>query len=646
MRRLIPLFFLGLGIVSSVHARYLDPTVTYANDRLIVRTWPESADLSPTVSGNRVILADPELTQLNERWGVVKVERLFPAASLPDRPDSRDLDTYWRFWLEPNTMSEEVLSDFAKAVAVEHVEPVGVHQVCFDPNDPAYIYQWYLRQTTADHDIDAPEAWDLQRGNADAIIGLMDTGVQYEHPDLAANIWINEAEQHGDPGFDEDNNGYTDDYHGWDFIVYEMVYPGEDGRFTDNEPTDFVGHGTHIAGTAAGVLNNATGISGIAGGGSGAEGARIMALRIGWMGADGNGYVAMDYAAQAIEYGRQKGVTVFSCAWTSSNSGGFGAAVTNAINDGIIFCVAAGNSNNDSPYYLNTRGDCIDVAAVDNNDKKTRISSYGEWVDICAPGHSIYSTYSNHYTNTYAHRGGTSMASAMLTGATALVQSQQPTWTREQVTAALLAGVDDISAENPNYDGLLGSGRTNLYLALLNTGSYTVTSPNGGERWVVEDTATITWETDFMQGGILVSLNRQFPDGEWEDIYSGTPASNAISVAVTGPQTTRARLRIMSQLAPAVYDVSDNDFTIRLHGSGLLPGYDSPVVVAYRHENDIVLYWTNTGAPTYAIYSSSDPTGSFAHLERLTTQTHYVDRGALLRNDLKFYQVRSSTVLR
>ncbi len=646
MRRLIPLFFLGLGIVSTVHARYLDPTVTYANDRLIVRTWPESADLSPTVSGHRVILADPELTQLNQRWGVVKVERLFPAASLSDHPDSRDLATYWRFWLEPNTMSEEVLSDFAKAVAVEHVEPVGVHQVCFNPNDPAYIYQWYLRQTTADHDIDAPEAWDLQRGSADAIIGLMDTGVQYEHPDLAANIWINEAELYGDPGLDEDNNGYIDDYHGWDFIVFEMVYPGEDGRFTDNEPTDFVGHGTHIAGTAAAVLNNATGISGIAGGGSGAEGARIMALRIGWMGADGNGYVAMDYAAQAIEYGRQKGVTVFSCAWTSSNSGGFGAAVTNAINDGIIFCVAAGNSNDDSPYYLNTRGDCIDVAAVDNNDKKTRVSNYGAWVDICAPGHSIYSTYSNHYTNTYAHQGGTSMASAMLTGATALVQSQRPTWTREQVTAALLAGVDDISGENPNFDGLLGSGRTNLYLALLNTGSYTLTSPNGGERWVVGDTATVTWETDLMQGGILVSLNRQFPDGVWEDIYSGTPISNAIPITVTGPPTTRARVRIMSQLAPAVFDLSDANFRIAEAGSGLLPGYDTPVVVAYRHENDIMLYWTNTGAPTYAVYSSSDPTGSFTHLERLTTQTQYVDRGAVLRSDLKFYQVRSSTVIR
>jgi subtilisin family serine protease len=645
MRHLISLFFLGLGIVSSVNARYLDPTVSYAHNRLIVRTWPESADLSPTVSGNRVILADPELTQLNEKWGVVKVERLFPAASLSDTPDSQDLATYWRFWLEPNSMSEDMLSDFAKAVAVEHVEPVGVHQVCFEPNDPAYIYQWYLRQTTGDHDIDATEAWNLQRGNSAAIIGLMDTGVQYEHPDLAANIWINQAEQNGDPGHDEDNNGFIDDYHGWDFIVYEMVWPGEDGRFADNEPTDFVGHGTHIAGTAAAVLNNATGVSGIAGGGSGAEGARIMALRIGWMGADGNGYVAMDYAAQAVEYGREKGVTVFSCAWTSSNSGGFGAAVTNAISDGIIFCVAAGNSNNDIPYYLNTRGDCIDVAAVDNNDKKTHISNYGTWVDICAPGYSIYSTYSDHYTNTYTHRGGTSMASAVLTGATALVQSQRPTWTREQVTAALLAGVDDISGENPDYDGLLGSGRTNLYLALLNTGSYAVTSPNGGERWVAGNTATVTWETDIMEGGILLGLNRNFPTGGWEGIYSGTPISNAITVAVTGPPTTRARLRIMSQLAPAVYDLSDNDFTITGSGSGLLPGFDSPVVVAYRQQNDIVLYWTDTGAPSYAVYSSSDANGSFSHLERLTRGTFYVDRGALSRTDSKFYQVRSSTIL-
>jgi hypothetical protein len=424
------------------------------------------------------------------------------------------------------------------------------------------VNQWYLQSTEQDHDIDAPEAWNLQRGHANAIIGLMDTGVQYDHPDLAANIWTNQAEMDGTPNYDDDGNGYIDDFHGWDFIVYEMTYPGEDGRYTDNSPTDFVGHGTHVAGIAAGVLNNSTGVSGIAGGGSGYEGVRIMPLRIGWMGADGHGYVAMDYAAQAIEYGRQKGVAVFSCAWTSSYHSALAAAVNHAINDGIIFCVAAGNSNSSTPYYLNSRGDCIDIAATDGNDVRTSSSNFGTWVDISAPGQNIYSTFSNHYTNTYAYMSGTSMASAMVTGAVALLKSHRPEWTRAQIMPALLAGADDVSEENPDYVGLLGAGRLNLYLALLNAGSYTILSPNGGETWTVGDSATISWASNHMEGGIVLSLWRDFPHGDWQEIYVGTPESDFWSFRVTGPPTQSARVRIQSQQSPSVSDSSDADFTI------------------------------------------------------------------------------------
>lgn len=564
MRRLVVVFLLVMGVVSSANARYLDPGITYASNRFIVQIWPQSRDLSPlpTLEGETAVLADLELTQLNKKWGVEKVERLFPAGDAKDYRHSEELSTYWRFVLGSGEISEALLGDFAKASVVAHIEPVGIHQVCYQPDDPAYANQWYLQATAEDHDVDAPEAWNLQRGEAAAIIGILDTGVQYEHPDLSANIWSNQAEQKGVGGYDDDGNGYVDDYRGWDFIVYEMVWPGEDGRYQDNSPTDFVGHGTHIAGIAAAVTNNATGVSGIAGGGAEFSGARLMPLRIGWLGANGNAYVAMDYAAQAIEYGRQKGVTAFTCAWTSSNSGGLGAAVDEAIIDNIIFCVAAGNSNNDNPYYLNTRGDCIDIAAVDGNDVKTSVSNYGTWVDICAPGQSIYSTYSDHYTNTYAYDSGTSMTTGMVAGVVALIKSHQPDWTRDEITAALLAGVDDIYNENPDYIGLLGEGRLNLHLALLNTGSCQIVSPNGGEVWVTGDTATVIWESETMEGEVVLSLNRDFPDGEWEDIYIGTPDADSLNLLLTGLNGPHARLRIASVLAPSVCDSSDDDFLI------------------------------------------------------------------------------------
>ncbi|MBU1708019.1 S8 family serine peptidase, partial [bacterium] len=574
MRRFFAPFFLIFGIVFIAQARYLEPSMQYATTRFIVNTWPESADLSPQISENLVILSDPELTSLNEKWGIIQVERLFPDVA-PERDSKNErLSTYWRFWLESGTVTEALLEDFAKALAVEHVEPVAIHPVCFQPDDPSYSYQWYLQNSPEDHDVDAPEAWSVQRGSPDVIIGVMDTGVQYGHPDLAANIWTNDAELNGTSDFDDDGNGYEDDYYGWDFIVYEMAYPGEDGQYQDNDPTDFVGHGTHIAGITAAVLNNKTGVSGIAGGGIEFGGARIMPLRIGWLAINGYAYVAMDYAARAVNYGRQKGVTVFTCAWTSSYATSLNAAVNEAIAEGIIFCVAAGNSNSDQPYYLSSRGDCIDIAAINENDIKTSSSNYGTWVDICAPGQSIYSTSSHQYTNTYDYENGTSMASAMGAGAVALIKSQQPDWNREQITAALLVGVDNIYSLNPDYIGQLGSGRLNLNLVLMNTGSYSLMSPNGGETWELGDSATVRWESSLTDGDIILSLNYDYPDGEWEEIYTGTPDADSVTIIVSGTASPNARLRIQSELAPLVNDLSDDDFEIGFPSYSTNPSFN------------------------------------------------------------------------
>lgn len=632
MRRSVLMLCILMAMVLSAHARFLEPSTTFALNRFIVRTRPESRDLQPEANGRAAVLADRQLTQLNEKWGVEKVEPLFPMASRGEEPCSFELSCYWRFWLGSNALTEEMLGDFSHASAVELVEAVPIQEVCYQPNDPAYVSQWYLRSTEQDHDIDAPEAWDLERGHANAIIGLMDTGVQFGHPDLAANIWVNEAEMNGVPSFDDDGNGYKDDFHGWDFIVYEMVYPGEDGRYTDNAPTDFVGHGTHVAGIAAAALNNSTGVSAIAGGGSGYDGVRIMPLRIGWLGADGRGYVAMDYAAQAIEYGRQKGVTVFSCAWTSSYHSALAAAMNNAISDGIIFCVAAGNSNNSTPYYLSSRGDCIDIAATDANDIKTTSSNFGTWVDISAPGQSIYSTYSDHYTNTYAYGSGTSVASAMVTGAVGLVRSRRPEWAREEITSALLAGVDNIYDENPGFAGLLGSGRLNLHFVLLKAGDFAIVTPNGGETWLLGDTVKVIWKSDGMDGGIVLSLNRNFPEGGWEEIFAGAPEGDFLTLVVTEPASPCARIRIQSQLVPDVADSSDGNFAI----------INSPGITAFPQGKDIILRWAPTGAPYYSIYSSPEPFGPFSRFERTTADTFHIDVGAATRYGRKFYQVRSA----
>ena len=130
MRRFFAPFFLIFGIVFIAQARYLEPSIQYASTRFIVNTWPESADLSPQITENLVILSDPELTSLSAKWGIVQVERLFPDVSSERDPKNERLSTYWRFWLESGTVTEALLEDFAKALAVEHVEPVAIHPEC------------------------------------------------------------------------------------------------------------------------------------------------------------------------------------------------------------------------------------------------------------------------------------------------------------------------------------------------------------------------------------------------------------------------------------------------------------------------------------------------------------------------------------
>ena len=156
--------------------------------------------------------------------------------------------------------------------------------------------------------------------------------------------------------------------------------------------------------------------------------------------------------------------------WGSSNTGGLGTAVTYFINAGGLVFKAAGNSNNQTADYLCSRTDVYSVAATDQADKKASFSSYGTWVDISAPGVSIYSTYHNHAlpANDYvASLSGTSMATPLVASVAAAVWSKHPDWNRTQVWDTVKNNVDDISALNPSFAGKLGAGRVNLQKALV-----------------------------------------------------------------------------------------------------------------------------------------------------------------------------------
>ena len=287
----------------------------------------------------------------------------------------------------PASMSMETALEFYKSSPdIEYAEPNYIRwSNATTPNDPSFSNLWGLHNTgqtvngvsgTAAADMDAPEAWDLSTGSNTIVIAVIDSGVDYNHPDLAGNMWVNPGETAGN-GIDDDGNGYVDDGNGWDFVD------------DDNNSMDVVGHGTHVSGTIAAVGNNHTGISGVC------WQAKIMPVRA--LNAFGFGTDA-DIVA-AIGYAVNNGAKVINASFGGPDYGrAMHDAIANANSAGVLFVAAAGNkgSNNDStPFYPASYNlpNIISVAASDQDDNLTYFSNYGATsVHVAAPGENIYST--------------------------------------------------------------------------------------------------------------------------------------------------------------------------------------------------------------------------------------------------------------
>lgn len=371
-------------------------------------------------------------------------------------------------------------------------------------NDPQLGAQWHYYNDGSEEiaptavrgaDINVADAWRLETGRPEVIVAILDLGVQYDHPDLAQNMWVNTAELNGISGVDDDGNGYTDDIYGYNFVnkTGEIDWGSEGNN----------GHGTHVAGTVAAVNNNGIGVCGVAGGnGSPDSGVRIMSLQIFNQGNS----ASQSSSADAIRYAADNGACIIQCSWGGqtrfSNDNAFAAANVEAaaieyfirggkerkgncqaMPDGNIAVFASGNDSWDTSAYPGALKDCISVTSIASDNLPAYYTNYGPGCNIAAPGGEYFTggmtdndagcvlstmpTESISYTEggvtehtvpDYGYMQGTSMACPHVSGVAALglsyALSLGKTYSRDQFMSMLLTSVNEID----NY--LVGSKET------------------------------------------------------------------------------------------------------------------------------------------------------------------------------------------
>ena len=299
------------------------------------------------------------------------------------------------------------------------------------PDDSSFSQLWGMHNTgqtggIVDADIDAPEAWDFTTGSREVLVGVIDTGVDRTHPDLAPNMWRNPKEV-ANNGVDDDHNGLIDDVNGWDFFA------------NDNDPMDENNHGTHCAGTIGGVGNNLAGVTGVCW--------QVSIVGIRFLGPSGG---STSDAIECVNYSRTLGVDLTSNSW---GGGGFSSLLENAIVQAgqadQLFITAAGNdaANTDlAPQYPAgyAADNIVSVAASTDRDALSSFSNYGQTtVDLAAPGSSILSTVKQGGYSTFS---GTSMATPHVAGAVALLKSLAPGIPASEIKSQLLTTVDPLPA--------------------------------------------------------------------------------------------------------------------------------------------------------------------------------------------------------
>lgn len=376
-----------------------------------------------------------------------------------------DLSTIYELEFATDIPINKAIQLLIASGKIEYAEPVYKVDILFNPNDPDTASQYYLGL------IQAYAAWDISQGDTNFVVGVTDTGTDLDHPDLQNGIAYNYA----DPinGIDDDQDGYTDNFYGWDV--------GQN----DNDPSIDVVHGSFVSGFAGAVTNNGVGIAG-----PGFK-TRFLPIKI-----SNNSVLTAAY--EGIVYAADHGCQIINCSWGGFGGGQFGQDIVDyaTFTKNSLVIGASGNSNNENPFYPASYKNVLSVTGTNSTDTKWVNSSYGAFVDISAPGEAVYSTI---YDDNYSFSSGTSFAAPIVAAAAALVNSQFPSYTPLQIAEQLRATSDDIYSVpgNSGYINKLGKGRLNMFRALTETPKSVrmenlLITDNNDDAFAGDDTLDIT----------------------------------------------------------------------------------------------------------------------------------------------------------
>ncbi len=384
---------------------------------------------------------------VSDKIGLLSIEPIIDYKLLAGLKNSESLKRFLVLQYNEELSLEYVQFHLSKVQEIRSVEPAISYSIQLVPNDAEYPNQDHHPQ------ISSPEAWDIETGDSTIIIAIVDNGFDMSHIDLIDNYYINQIEKNGLIGVDDDGNGLIDDISGYDFV--------EDNSDPGYNTAKLSGykHGTHVAGIAAAVGNNAIGVSGIS------WKSKILPIKVA---KDTEPQVIpLVQGLRGITYAIAQGAHIINLSWGGvGNESRAAQEVMNlAYQESVIVVASAGNKNEEASFYPASYHHVISVAWVDGSDAKASLATYGKSVDLSAPGSSILSLFPE---NQFGRISGSSMSSPMVAGTAALLKSLHPQLTIEEMEKQIVFSADLIESQL-TYADKLGSGRLNVLNVLTAT---------------------------------------------------------------------------------------------------------------------------------------------------------------------------------